>query len=178
MDLKDVLQKGQEYILESGKNIKVVEHEVATNTCFEKAELLKWKPERIIKTTFFCKEDKTYGFVFPELGVKNNPQYIDKQIISDVFRITKSQAKKFRNSYCPEGMEYGTCTPFVLENNFKQGLENIFICDLHFLEKEIVDISIGGKEEHYHKLSLHLKYKDIWDILYSKFGTKIKKFNF
>jgi hypothetical protein len=180
-NLRDILQTGQFYVVEArdkfGINVKAIKHEVATDTCFEKADLLGWDFERIVKAVFFHKKDISYGLIFPELGERDFPSHITKEIISEVFNITKTQAKKFKNSYCPNGMEYGTCTPFILEDSFEKGLERIFIYDYPELNNKLVDISIGGEGEEAHKISLHLKYEDIYKILKYQFGDRIEKFN-
>ncbi|MCK9595678.1 hypothetical protein M0R19_00645 [Candidatus Pacearchaeota archaeon] len=185
LNLEEVLQPKQKYVQElSSKiriDIKAVEHEIATNTCFEKAELINWPAERVVKAIFFYKEDLLYGFIFPELGTKDSPKYIDsKEIFPRILGCTKKQSKKFSNSYCPEGMEHGTCTPFVLDDSFQnpgKRLTNIFIHDFKELKNKLVDISIGGFGERAHKISLHLPYEGIYEILNYKFGDKIQKIN-
>jgi len=182
INLRDVLNEGQFYVAELsrkfGIDIKAVKHNLATDTCFEKAGILGWPAERIVKAIFFNKGESIYGFVFPELGERDSPQYIEKEVLAKTLSITSTQAKKFRNSYCPEGMEYGTCTPFVLEELFVNNLRDIHICNVPHLENSLVDISIGGFGEEAHRTSLHLNYKDIYSILYNKFGNRINKFNF
>ncbi len=186
INLRDILNEGQFYVVwlsdKLGINVKAVKHKIFTNTCFEKANLISWDSERVIKAVFFSRENNVYGFVFPELG-KEIPTKIDKEIFQKTLDVSKKQAKDFRNSYCPEGMEYGTCTPFVLENAFEKihegkKLEKIFICDFPKINKQLVDISIGGFGEEAHKISVHLNYEDIYTILHSKFGNKINQFSF
>lgn len=174
---KMVLHEQQAYVLkiaaDRGIALQIKEFEYATNTCFEKAELLGWPATRVVKTVFFAYEFKVYGFVFPELGTKECPLYLDtKELFPTLLEISKKQAKSFKNSYCPEGMEHGTCTPFVLETSFDKGLEKLFIHDLKDLESTIVDISIGGVGPEYHKKSMHLTYDSIYQILSTQFGEK------
>jgi len=183
INLRDILNAGQFYVAELseklGIEIKAVKHEIATNTCFEKADLLGWEPERIVKAIFFHRDDDVYGFVFPELG-KECPLKIDiKEVLPRVINISRKQAKSFKNSYCPEGMEYGTCTPFVFEDEFNKanGLEKIFIHDIPEINQKLIDISIGGFGERAHKTSLHLNYEGIYQILNYKFGDAIIKTN-
>jgi hypothetical protein len=179
INLRDTLNAKQYYVVELSKKlgieIKSVKHKEVTSTCFEKAGILGWEPERIIKAIFFHHDEDIYGFVFPELG-KEYPLKIDiKEVLPRLINISKKQAKNFKNSYCPSGMEYGTCTPFVFEDEFNKvnGLEKIFIHDYSKIDKELVDISIGGFGDEAHKISLHLKYKDIFIILKNKFGDRI-----
>ena len=185
INLRDILDESQFYVAELseklGINVRAVEHEIATDTCFEKARLLNWNPERIVKSIFLYKEAKFYAFVIPELNLTFDNNLI-KRIFSQDKKIRK-QMMNLKNSICPMGMEKGTCTPFVPDYYFEEGdyytgfLEKIFFYDFPKLGKEIVDISIGGEGERYHKVSLHLNYEDIYNILKFKFGDKIEKFD-
>lgn len=182
--LRDALQKGQDYVAglseKLGIDIKAFRHDIETDTCFEKAKLLGWNPEQVVKTIFFSREPDVYGFVFPELG-KDSPIRVNtKEILPEILGISNKQAKDFKNSYCPYGMEFGTCTPFVLEDSFERTnmgrlLRKIFFHEM--LDDFLSDISIGGIGEEARKTSLHLKYSDIYNVLYAKFGDKIKRLN-
>lgn len=187
--LERVLQPGQEYILDYSekfeKDIKAVEHEIATDTCFEKADLLGWAPINIVKCVFLSgKEGKFYGFVAPELGERrNSPLRFDNQQIAKIFnKKTMKQMGNLSNSMVPLGMEKGTCTPLVPDyyfngDGFIGSLEKIFVYDSSKLNKELVDISIGGYGKEAHKISVHLNYEDIYGCLNWKFPGKIEKFN-
>ncbi|MFH1787481.1 MAG: hypothetical protein ABH811_01690 [archaeon] len=179
--LESALCEGQDYVVgisnKLGLEVKAVKHEKFTNTCFEKAELLNWPAERVVKAVYLSNCDSMYGFVFPELG-NGFPRYINSKDISRVLEINGKQAKKYRNSNCPESMEMGTCTPFVTENSFCNSnklLRKIFFHDFSKIDNELVDISIGGYGEKAHKISLHLNYGIIYEILNYKFGERINK---
>jgi len=172
INLEEALYGGQKYVLAYKDSVRAVEHDKVTDTCYEKAELLKWSPERVIKALFFHTNLEMYGFVLPEFGRRFSP----KKIFPRILGISRTQSEKFRNHLCPEGMEYGTCSPFILERSFsKDGFKGIFIHDSKYLEDTIVDISIGGIGEKAHRVSLHLPYSIIYKILYHQFGDKIKK---
>lgn len=185
--LEQALQPGQSYVAEAasdlGLELKAAQHEVATDTCFEKAELLGWEDAaRVVKAVFFYKGEDLYGFIFPELGTEEDPRYIErKETLPKVLGVSRKQAKSFHNSYCPDGMEYGTCTPFVLEDSFEHDkdkkIKRLFVHDIPSLDSEVVDISIGGEGEEAHKTSLHLQYGSIYDILKHQFGEKVEKVN-
>ncbi|MBD3164774.1 hypothetical protein GF323_06250 [Candidatus Woesearchaeota archaeon] len=183
IELKTVLSQGQEYVADAtvalGVEVIAVEHDKATNTCHEKAAILGWDAEQVVKAVFFYRGEEMYGFVFPELGSKDKPLYLPaKEIIPRVLGISKNQAKKFNNSYCPEGMEYGTCTPFVLQQSFsaeERRLIRMLVHDRTSLDNKIVDISIGGAGDTAHRTSVHLPYRGIYDILHHTFGDKIRK---
>jgi len=192
INLRDTLNAGQFYVAELseklGIEIRAYKHEIATDTCFEKANLLKWPAERVIKTVLLSKEKDNYfyGFVFPELGTREEPKYlIKKEILPGLLGITKSDAKQFRNYYPPGKIEFGTSTPFLPEELFeeveskgKKTLAKIFIHDYPKINSELVDISLGGSGEDAHKTSLHLNYENIYSILHNKFGNKINWFSF
>ena len=183
VNLESVLCNGKEYVAklskELGLDVFAVKHNIATDTCFEKAELLNWSAKRIVKAIYLSNRDHIYGFVFPELGIKDYVQKIKTKDISRVLGISGKKAKKYSNSYCPESMEKGTCTPFVTSTNFncsqEKPLRKIFIHDIPSLNKEFVDISIGGYGEEAHKISLHLSYGSIYEILNYKFEGRIEK---
>jgi len=187
INLRDILQAGQIYVAELseelGLDVKVVKHNIATNTCFEKADLLGWESNRVVKAIFFGGEGNLYGLVCPELGTREKPLYFKKIHLGKILGRTKKQMKNFYNSFCPDGMEHGTCTPFVSENLFEDDgftlpLEKIFIHDIPKLNNELVDISIGGYGKDAHKVSLHIPYEDIYNVLDYKFGDRIKKVDF
>ena len=192
IDLESVLQPGQEYILDYaqkfGKDIRAVKHDVATNTCFEKAELLGWNPGRVVKSVFLWgREGKFYGFVSPEQGPPCKPLRFDNPTIKYIFSEWPKKKRKtmmnLKNSISPISMEKGTCTPFVPDyffsgDGFTGSLEKIYLRDYPKINKEIVDISIGGYGKDFHKISLHLPYEDIFGILNYYFKDKVEKVRF
>lgn len=177
--LEDVLGSGQEYVSsvagELGIDVRAVWHEAMTDTCFEKAEILGWDSRRVVKAVFLHKDREMYGFVFPELGAEKPLSVSAKDVLPSLLGISGKQAKKYRNSVCPEGMEFGTCTPFVPEDAFNQGLSRLYIHNFSDIEDQVVDISIGGSGEGAHKTSLHLPYEGIYDILERRFGDRVQK---
>ncbi len=186
INLRAALSEGQDYVAEVGEELSVdvqaMRHELATTTCYEKADLLGWDVERIVKVIFFRGEGKLYGLVFPELGTSEDPERFSKKDLGAVLGYDKEQMSSISNSACPEGMEYGTCTPFVPDYVFEDDgysslLVKIFVHDAPWLDNQIVDISIGGEGEEAHKTSLHLSYSGIYDILERRFGDKIVKEN-
>lgn len=187
MNLGDILQTEQKYVLDyverTGAKIKVVKHPRATTTCFEKADLLGWKPERVVKAIFLNVNGKGYGFVCPELGTEESHLRFDKNLVGKILRLSNKQMKFSSNSCFPTGMEKGTCTPFVLTDSFEnygfgKEVEKIFVYDSDKFNKSLVDISIGGYGEEAHKTSLHLYGKDIYGCLDYEFNGKIEKFDF
>jgi len=190
INLQDILQPGQNYILdyarEFGKEIQAVKHDKATNTCFEKADLINFDPMQVVKSVYLWDNNgKFYGFVAPELGTRERPLKFDEPLIKRIFREDKIQAKKLmglRNSFSPTGMEHGTFTPFVPDyyfdgDGFTGTLDRIYVYGSQELNGKKADISIGGFGEESHKISVLLNYEDIYEGLNWKFPGKIEKFN-
>ncbi len=176
--LENALSGRQQYVIDGaralGVDVRAVRHDVATSTCFEKAGILGWTPERVVKAVFLHDSaGRMSGFVFPEFGT-DKPTYVSaRDVLPRLIGISRSRAKEYRNHLCPPGMELGTCTPFVPEDAFRNsGLQEIFVHET--FSDEIVDISIGGVGELAHRTSLHLPYRAIRGILSYRFGDKIK----
>jgi hypothetical protein len=195
ISLQNILQFGQEYILDYAKKfnkeIYAVKHEIATDTCFEKAKLLDWDDvRRVVKTVFLygSKEEnkgKFYGFIAPELGKEGNPLRFENPLIKRIFQEDKKKAKSMmdlKNKTFPLGMERGTCGPIIPDFYFNGDgltgtLDMLYFWDLPELNKEFVDISIGGYGEEAHRISVHLKYENLYECLKWKFPKGIQKFD-
>lgn len=161
--------------MELGIEVYGVFHDIPTTTCFEKARILGWKSERVVKSIYLHKEEDFYGFIFPELG-KEKPLILDsKEVLPKILGVTKSQSKKFGSHTFPYGMEKGTCTPFAYKSHL---LKKIFLHDFPEIDEEFVDISVGGFGEDFHKMSLHIKYGDLYRILHHTLGGRIQKLDF
>ncbi len=170
------LHPQQDYIFELasvlGYEPKVVTHDTATKTCYEKADLLGWDPEQVVKAVYFHKDDYVVGIITPELGEKIDIKDIIPRAIPS---ISRKKAGRFQNSYAPEGMAHGTCTPFPYESVMEDGIDKLIIIDHPTIDNKLVDISIGGSDEKAFKTSMHIPYKGIYDILKTKFGDRIEK---
>ena len=197
--LEDVLQPGQEYLLEYakkfGKEIKAVKHNRATDTCHEKFGLLKEENfnefkdvKQVVKTVFLYganKENKGkfYAFVASELGDERNPLKFDNPLIKRIFYQDRKKAKNLMdldNKNFPLGTERGTCGPIVPDYYFDGDgltgtLEEIYFYDLPELDKEYIDISMGGYGKFFHIISVHMKYEDLFECLNWKYPGKIRK---
>lgn len=189
INLRDILQKGQEYVAELSEKLgiptKAVRHDIATDTCYEKLDILGdgWTIDRIIKAIFLGTNGGLYGLVFPELGTRENPKRIKKVDLGRALGLGKKQMNGFHNSVLPENMDYGTCSPFVLENAFEENgytipLKKIFIYEPLKTDKRVIDISIGGYGDDAHKTSLQLPADGMCKILTEQFGENISFSNF
>lgn len=187
------LGPGRLYVAEHADSlqyiIKVLYHNRATNTCQEKVDLLNetncsssWTLDRTIKALYGAIDGVGCGFVLPELETAKRPKIVDAPVVRRVFQeaeLNPLYSSKFvsNSEYIPEGMEQGTCTPFVSAQEMEK-LEKIFVHDAPYLDHQLVDISFGGKGEAAHKVSLHLPYAAIYDILAEEYSDKVVKVNF
>tara|TARA_Y100000310_G_C20586010_1_gene765433 strand:- start:42 stop:593 length:552 start_codon:yes stop_codon:yes gene_type:complete len=179
------LQPQQQYVTDIadqlGYGIKLVYHPHSTDTCQQKLSLLQqrfpeqiWSLDRVVKTIFADVDDKLVGFVLPEKG-----QRVTEDLVESAYQQAGISGDYFRPDvsrwYIPPGMEVGTCTPFVPEDGMKF-VDYIFIQQEDKLDSLDVDISIGGIDKEAHKISMHLPYGAIFDILKERFDGKIHKF--
>lgn len=173
------LHAEQRYVKEIalGKGIEAClqYHSSETKTCQEKADLLGWEPERVIKTIYFQDGDHYIGIVAPEFGKRLEV----KKILTKVFpEISKKKAKRYTPSHTPQGMAYGTCTPFPHESSMDKDVHQVIFYDHPSIDDKLVDISVGGDSPEAFKTSMHIPYKGIYDILVEKFGSdKILKYS-
>jgi len=143
-------------------------HAVPTSTCYEKANLIGFSPERVVKALYFTNGERTFGIILPETGSKINSGKILSQSFSGLSRNVASRS--FRNGQIPLGMEHGTCTPFPRSDARVDG----FV--VHYaphLDDQLVDVSVGGTGEKWHKTSLHVPYRIIPDILQERYAGNV-----
>lgn len=156
--------------LAKGIPIHMARHSIATDTCYEKAELLGWDPERIVKAVYFSDGGKMVGVITPEFGA---PIPV-KELLRAGLGLSGSRAKRYRvSSQTPVGMEHGTCSPFPYEGSMEMEISDLVIVDHPSIDDTLVDISVGGTGEEAHKTSMHLPYGGIHTILRERFGDRI-----
>lgn len=187
-ELEQVLGSERRYVSnyaeKLGFTINPVFHDFITYTCKEKIELLKkthpqgnWTNEMAVKALYGRIDQEIYGFVFPELE-KLITTTVVRKVFADLDLDPPLSSKFAINSrYTPEGMDSGTCTPFVSTKEMSS-ISKIFVHEMPSLDEQIIDISIGGKGERAHKVSLHLPYKAIFEILHQRYGEKVLKVDF
>ena len=166
--------KEQLYVFEIAQRLgiplRLVSHRIATSTCQEKACLLGWPVEHVVKALYFKNGCHRVGIVTPEMGHDVNL----KELLHTVFGLSRRAAKKYGlNGGMPPGMEKGTCTPFPFQATVGNDIHDIIIVNYPTVNKQLVDISLGGEGEHSHKVSVHLPYWGIYTILKRKFGSRI-----
>jgi hypothetical protein len=163
----------QRYFFEVSAALKVphrvVRHDRATSTCGEKAALLGWDVERMVKAVFFSCDGKVIGVVLPDIG-----KIDQKRLFHAALGMPAKQAKRFVcGGFVPAGMEAGTCTPFPRESSMGKDIQKIVVIDYPKIDHQLVDISVGGLGDDAHKVSVHIPYGGIYRILRHRFGESI-----
>ena len=173
----------QHYVLETAQKLgietKLVYLPKATDTCYQKANLLQqmypdegWIPERVIKAMYFQRCDHIIYVVTPELGKKIPLE----EILPRALGIGTREAREYRLAKpIPDGMELGTCTPFPLETSVGHNIHELIIYDYLPIDATLTDISIGGYGPEAHKVSMHLLYSGIYTILKHCFADRVHK---
>jgi hypothetical protein len=200
--MNGIFHPEQEYVnriaADLGLELKPKLHTRATDTCDEKAELLRqtypdegWVPERVVKAIYIPismngNGTKFFGFVYPELQRRLHRRDVRRLLdengitrygeggipIPSTTNITKGMSGK---GMFPKGMELGTCSPFPLESSMLEEIGAILVHDMKYDGDPFVDISVGGYDEEAHKASLHLPYSGIYSILSKRFGGGMVK---
>ncbi len=164
---------GLEYIADhfekSHGECSIVTHPKKTNTCYEKAELLgEWSPLNVIKALYFeCPDTGAlYAIVTPETGC-----FIDRSQIISALRLPQETHLK-KASTLPNGMSFGTCSPFILDSDasINGGRIQKILFDRETLvlkrhERTLDDFSYGTD----HRFSIQMNYYDCYDMLKRKF---------
>lgn len=179
------LHEEQNYVFERAKELgielKILHHKEQTTSCREKLGLLnknpklvkKWTLGRIVKALYFSRNNQPYiGVITPEFGINVEP----KKIFPEVLGISNSTAERYRvnTNHVPIGMSWGTCTPFPLISSMdEEEISDLIIIAHPKINDELVDISVGGIKMEDREISMHLKYKSIYEILRRRFGNRI-----
>ena len=137
------LHPEQQYVDDIAKRLgieySIRKHDKATVTCTEKAELLGWNVERVVKALYFHTgnfDDSLIGVITPETGK------LDAQtILSKALGMDMKIAKRYTtNGYTPSGMSKGTCSPFPTESAMEKEIGQLVIVNYPSIIEHIVDI--------------------------------------
>ena len=174
--MKSYLPAEQHYICEAAESLgieaKVVQHESPTVTCKEKAELLGWPEDQVIKTVYFKRGGDVIGVVSP-----GSARIDIEEVISGALPdVSRKQARNYVPNFIPSGMMKGTCTPFPYETCMFFEINRLIVCDCPSIDDKVVDISVGGCDDDALKTSMHLPYGAIYSILSEKFEDQVFKF--
>jgi hypothetical protein len=181
-----ILAPGQEYLGEYLRRmmqrkdcpIGIYEHSAATNTCIEKIEqlnketALKWELRQAIKAPYFQEGDKKrvkeqqdwlYCAVFPEIG-----KDLDKRATTGLHLMKAREPLPT--------MEHGTCTPFISVYDVSRCAGRVQRLYVHYdprLDHQLVDVSVGGKGEAAHRISIWLPYRAMRKLLEWNLGDVV-----
>jgi len=200
MDPLDSYHPEQAYIFEHadrlGIPLNTVVHTVPTTTCNEKADLLGWDADQVIKASFLAHKRKPgyLGIITPELGdhfvAKKHKEYLRDLLGDDLLIDGKPLSiRGYQQRSTPKGMIRGTCTPFPLASVLEQDIDRMIFRDHHEEHRvdpadnayssvdHLVDISIGGGEDK-KLISLQLPYWGIYEILKAQAPDKVKIYKY
>lgn len=162
-----------DYFEKSHDECRIVTHPKRTNTCYEKAELLgEWSPLNVIKALYFESPDTgaLYAMVIPETGC-----FIDRSRLASAFGLP-AESVLGKASNLPKGMNFGTCSPFILESDALSngGCVKSILFDRETLvlkrhERTLDDFSYGTD----HRFSIQMNYYDCYDMLKCKFSDLV-----
>ncbi|PKM96395.1 MAG: hypothetical protein CVU84_01390 [Firmicutes bacterium HGW-Firmicutes-1] len=166
-----------EYFSSKGLNYRIISHPYETDTCFEKADLLEsWDPLNVIKALYFeySVDHTLYAVVVPETGC-----FINTIRLKEILNLKGSGFLK-KAQVLPEYMSYGTCSPFITDNDIgkAEGKVEKIIFDLETLkikkkEKLIDDFSFGTD----HRFSMQMNYYHCYKMLKILYPKVIVKKN-
>ena len=151
-------------------------------SCIEKLDLLKenpdfseWTLDRIVKALYFSRNGLPFlGVITPEFGINIKP----KEIFSKALKMSKGKAERYwiNPNNVPNGMTWGTCTPFPLTSSVGTEISDLIFVEHLPIKDKLVDISIGGTSKEMFRTSMHLPYIAIYEILKKKFGERVNIF--
>ncbi len=180
-----VLQGEQRYVFEIarelGVELSLIYHKRPTISCEEKLELLKeenseefstWTSDRIVKSLYFHSNSDPYvGVITPEFGRNVKA----KDVLSKTLKISRGKAEKYwvDPNHVPNGMSWGTCTPFPLASSIGTEISDLIFLDYPPIKNKLVNISVGGTDKRSFITSMHLPYGSIYDILKKQFQDRV-----
>jgi hypothetical protein len=152
----------QEYL--QGHSVK--NFSVASTTCEEKLSLLDgWSIDSIISAQYFTLGEKFVAVIGPRMkDVQREKLLSDIGLPGAVYSRT------------PDGMERGTCTPFI-RRSVACEIEKIVLLDLpEQMMAKPADYSLGGYGPSAHRASVHISPAETKTTLQHLFGNKIMSY--
>ncbi len=176
--IQNILSASQSYIQKRAEElnyrINLIEHETQSATCEERAALLGISPERVVRSLYFSCQEKYIGVILPGSFGKIQP----RDLFPTLFGMSKSQANRYSLQKTPQGMKFGTCTPFPQEEIVATKMDHLLIYN-HRTKETPIYAAAGGESESAERISLVLpSYKAIYEILAAEFGCEKVKIIF
>ncbi len=157
---------------------ELVHFDHPSTTCAEKLSLLnpgehnneeanrKWSLDNIVAVHYF---DGPYGYIMlvgPRMSDVKEPQQLLAQ--------TTGTHDIMKSTILPQGMEHGTCTPFVYSSIGRGAVDQIVLLELpEHLMVQKSDYSIGGYGPSAHRASIQMTLRTAEEILRNEFGQKV-----
>ena len=154
-----------QYFLKNEKPVRILSLPKATNTCYEKADILKgWNPLNVIKAFYLesTLDGTLYAIIIPETGCFLDRENVKRQLNID------DNVSLVRATCLPSHMNFGTCSPFVLQDDLVKNGGKIkhIVFDKESLilkrhENSMDDFSFGLE----HRLSIQMNYYHCYRML-------------
>jgi hypothetical protein len=186
IDMVTVLSPDQSYVVhharELGYTLNEVHHTSTSRRCDEKLALLgpSFELHDMVKVLFGEVKNKDMGkekvaIITPDFGYT-----LDKKNLQDIMHqvgYTQKVSIQCRRADIPHGMQMGTATPFVTQEQMNgvpcmmiPGIDKILIHNYLTTSTRIVDVSVGGTDTQSLQQSLQLQGRAIPDILKREYG--------
>ncbi len=171
------INNSQSYILECGRklgySLKIIEHDLNSDNCEDRSNILGVSLRDIVKSLYFCSNGTFIGVILPG----DFPRVEPKNLFPEILGMSKSKANKYSLKRVPSGMSYGTCTPFPEKELIPEEIEFLLVWN-GSIERTVYS-ALGGEDDLSHRLSLQLpSYDSIYQILIKEFGNNVvKSFN-
>jgi hypothetical protein len=157
----------------TGREFRVVSYPRPTNTCYEKAAILRdWDPLKVIKALYFeCPgRPGLYAAVVPETGC-----FLSRKHFADLLGLPH-EVRLARSRTLPKYMTFGTCSPFIADADLpvNGGCIRKIVFDsetlkMKKLEDTLDDFSFGLD----HRLSIQMNYYQAYRMLKTLFGDVV-----
>ncbi|MEK6907289.1 MAG: hypothetical protein AABW45_02065 [Nanoarchaeota archaeon] len=188
---REIFLKDQnlEFILYNARNFglhfHIVTHTKKTSTCQEKADLINFPLERVIKGLIFEDDLEGNAYVIAVPGTKHKEDIRLK--LADILgidrnEVAKNRIKLARKEILPMGIEYGTVHPILNLESFgdNNGGVKYILFDKKFKdnrrkERGLDDFSLTLPNYFpfsNHLVSMQANYADLFMILHTQYGSE------
>ena len=154
------------YSLKNEKTVRILSFPKATNTCYEKADILKnWNPLNIIKAFYLesSEDGLLYAVIIPETGC-----FLDREVLKIQLNLNKN-VRLVKSTSLPSQMNFGTCSPFIRQEDLVKNGGKIkqIVFDKETLimkrhENSLDDFSFGLD----HRFSIQMNYYQCYKMLH------------
>ncbi|MBV7326673.1 hypothetical protein KFU94_00140 [Chloroflexi bacterium TSY] len=161
------------YFLKNKNPVRIVSFPKATNTCYEKAEVLQdWDPLNVIKAFYLESSDdgSLYAIIVSETGC-----FLDRDFVRQQLNLP-GDVRLVRATQLPAQMSFGSCSPFIRQEDLVEngGKVRSIVFDKETLvlkrhENSLDDFSFGLE----HRLSIQMNYYHCYKMLQHFFANVV-----